>query len=276
MPLFQFNYDGPKYKFNNTYSIESFDYKKGMPNNIAGLSKLDMKEIKSARWALVANKPNDYYRTEINLLLIAFRCYAASNCYIKWRFCKENSLHSTCLNDKFRNLAILSSNKLSYNDLELIKKGFIKLLEMHTISNRTKITLYFIWESLCENKHIPAYIFLMCALESLFTNDDPKNNTKILIQRIYSFFNKGSIYSKKEITKMYKIRSNMIHGRIVPTSQNDLKRREENIKDLANLEEMVLLCIKKILDEKIYSKYKSNKLRDEYLKALTKNNFKNS
>jgi len=271
MPLFEFDYEGSEIKFTNNYSLESFDHNKEIPDNITGLSKLDISQISLEDWALVVNNPNEYYRSEINLLLIAFRIYAQSNAFIKWRFCKENSSHSTCLNDRFRNLAMASSVNLTEQDLSLVKDGFLKILEMYKISDRTKNALYFIWRGLCAEKHIDAYILLVCAIEALFSNETSEDVTKTLIKRTQKFLSEIKGFGGDQIKRIYKIRSDMVHGRIAHTDKKDLIQRGQNIKNLAKLELLVFACIKKILEEKIYLKYNDTNMKEKFLNDLMNN-----
>ena len=271
MPLFEFSYEGPEIKFTNNYSLESFDHNKEIPDNIPGLSKLDISQISLETWALVVNNPNEYYRSEINLLLIAFRIYTQSNAFIKWRFCKENSLHSTSLNKRFRNLAMTSTVNLSEQDLNSVKDGFLKILEMYKISDRTKNALYFVWRGLCAEKHIDAYILLVCAIEALFSNETSESVTKTLIKRTQKFLSGIEGFGGDQIKKIYKIRSDMVHGRIAHTDKKDLNQREQNIKNLAKLELLVFACIKNILEEKIYLKYIDTDTKENFLNDLMNN-----
>ena len=258
-------------KHPNNYSLESFDYNKEIPDNITGLSKLGVSQISLEDWALVVNNPNEYYRSEINLLLVAFRIYAQSDTFIKWHFCKENPSHSTCLNDRFRNLAMTSSINLTEQNLNSVKDGFLKILEMYQISDRTKNALYFIWRGLCAEKHIDAYILLVCAIEALFSNEASEDVTKTLIKRTQKFLSGIKGFGGDQVKKIHKTRSDMVHGRIAHTDKKDLAQRKQNIKKLAKLELLVFACIKKILKEKIYLKYNDTDMKEKFLNDLMNN-----
>ncbi|MCK4809775.1 MAG: hypothetical protein KAS99_02415 [Candidatus Omnitrophica bacterium] len=271
MPLCEFNYEGREIKFTNNYSLESFDHNKEIPDNRTGLSELDISQISLENWALVVSNPNEYYRSEINLLLIAFRIYAQSNAFIKWRFCKENPSYSARLNERFRNLTMTSSVNITEQDLNLVKDGFLKVLEMYKISDRTKNALYFIWRGLHAEKHIDAYIFLVCAIEALFSNETSEDVTKTLIKRTQKFLSGIEGFGGDQIKRIYKIRSDIVHGRIAHTDKKDLIQREQNIKDLAKLELLVFSCIKRILEEKVYLKYTDTSIKEKFLNDLMNN-----
>ena len=61
--------------------------------------------------------------------------------------------------------------KQTIRTMSPVKDGFLRILEMYDVSDRTKNTFYFTWRGLCAEKYIDAYIFLVCALESLFSSE---------------------------------------------------------------------------------------------------------
>lgn len=269
MPLFEFSYKGNEIQFTDNYSLEHFDHEKDIPQDLAGLSKLGISHISLENWALIANSPNENYRSEINLLLMALRIYAQSNAFIKWRFCKEDPAHLTRLGDyeRFRNLATASSRRIAEESLLTVRNGFLNLLEMYAVSDRTKNALYFTWRGLCSRKHIDAYIFLVCAIEALFSNETSEDVTKTLIKRTQNFLSGIRGFGGDQIKRIYKIRSDMVHGRI-PHTDKDSDQAKQNIKNLGKLESLVFTCIKKILDEKIYSKYNDIDAKEKFLNDL--------
>ena len=169
MPLFDFNYNGKEIRFTDKYSLEYFDLKKDIPKDLAGLSGIDVSHLSLENWALIVNSPNENYRSEINLLLIAFRIYAQSNVFIKWRFCKDDPAHLKRLvgEDRFRNLVMAQSDIVEQESLHTVRNGFLNLLEMYEVSDRTKNALYFTWRGLCSHKYIDAYFFQVKHLQML-------------------------------------------------------------------------------------------------------------
>lgn len=257
MPLFEFSYNGNRFQFTDNYYLDHFDCKKDVPQVLPGLSKLDISHISLENWAIIANNPNKSYHSEINLLLMALRVYEQSNAFIKWRFCKEDSANSARIGgyERFRNLAMTSSRSIGEGGLSTVRNGFLNLLEMYQVSDRTKNALYFVWRGLCSRKHIDAYILLVCAIEALFSNETTEEITKTIIKRTQRFLSGIKGFGGDQIKKIYKIRSDMVHGRI-PHTDKDSEQAKQNIKNLAKLESLVFTCIKKILDEKVYLQYK--------------------
>lgn len=274
MPLFNFNYEGEEYKFSDIYTIKGFDPEKDIPKNcLDGISKIGLSQISLENKALIAESPDfDYYKSEINLLLLAFKIYACANVLIKWRFCDENQTHSTMLNDTYRNLLIDVNEFLSESDLDNIKTGFHKLKEMYAISARMKNAIFFLWQSFHIGKHVGVYVFLTCALEALFSGESRDKPTSILLNRISSFVEGDSRFSKTQIDKIYDVRSDMVHGRIKHTDKKELEERSKNLEKLAKLEALVFTCFRKFLDEEIYLKFNDEEEKESYLNNLTNKN----
>ena len=207
MPLFEFSYNGNRFQFTDDYYLDHFDYKKDFPQDLAGLSEFDISHISLENWAIIAKNPNECYHSEINLLLMALKIYAQSNAFIKWRFYKEDSANSTRIGgfDRFRNLAMTSSRRIGESGLSTVRDGFLNLLEMYQVSDRTKNSLYFVWRGLCSRKHIDAYIHLVCAIEALFSNETAEDITKTLIKRTQRFLSGINGFGGDQIKRIYKI-----------------------------------------------------------------------
>jgi len=271
MPLFKFSYEGAKFQFTDNVFLERFSYEKDVPQDIPGISRLDASHISLEHWALTASYTYERYESEINLLLAALRIYAQANAFVKWRFCSEDPSQSTRIpsSQRFRKLASSSSRRVDEQTLIVVRDGFLRLLEMYSASDRTKNALYFLWRGLCSVKHIDAYIFLVCVIEALFSNDTPEDATKILIKRTQRFLSGIKGYGGDQIKSIYKIRSNMVHGRILHTEQGS-ERVAQNVRNLAKLESLVFACLRKMLDERIYLEYRDDGTREKLLNGLMK------
>lgn len=271
MPLFQFSYGGKEFIFSEHYSLEKFDANRDIPDNVkSSLSSSDVSYLFQEDWALVATNPSDYFKSEVNMLLISLRIYAKSNAFIKWRFCEEDSRYSTCLNDRFRNLLSQADSDVTEETLYVVKNRFLEIMEMYSVSDRTKNALYFIWRGLCAEKHIDAYIFFVCALESLFSKETSEEGTKTIIKRIYKFLSEIKGFGGDQIKNIYKMRSDMVHGRISHTDKGNSGKRKNNLKNLGKLEELVFVCMNKILTEKTYLLYGNVDKKETFFNDLTK------
>lgn len=272
MPLFQFHYNGSKFKFSDDYSLEHFDSDEDIHESAkSGLSDIDLSCLRQEDWALVATNPNDKFKSELNMLLISFRIFAKSNAFIKWRFCTENQKYSTRLNDRFRNLLTMANLNITEKMLTTVKNGFLQIVEMYNISDRTKNTFYFTWRGLCVEKHMDAYILLVCALESLFSNETAEDVTKTVIKRIQKFLSRKG-FGGDQIKKIYQIRSDMVHGRISHTDKKDTQKRKNNLDNLGKLEELLFVCLQKLIDGNLYRIYGDTEKKEKYFNELIGDN----
>jgi hypothetical protein len=269
MPLFEFSHKGKGFHFTDNYSLQRFDYKEHVPQELPGLSDIDVSHLTLENWALVADNPPESYHFEIILLLIALRIYAQSSAFIKWRFCIEDPTHNALIGDygRLRKLSVTSCRSIEESGLCSVRDGFVRLLEMNQVSDRTKNALYFIWRGLYSRNHIDIYIFLVCAIEALFSSEDSEDVTRILIKRTQRFLSGTKGFGGDQIKRIYKIRSDMVHGRI-PFTEKNSEQAKKNIEKVAKLERLVLTCMEKMLDEKIYLQYKDTDLKEKYLNDL--------
>lgn len=266
MPLFDFSYyNGEEFPFiEGKYALQSFIADEEIPQ-IKLFSKLDIDYMEMESWALVAENPDtSKYKQEVNLLLLSFRIYKLARVFIKYRLCKEDvNLCSRLNNTMGYILPRESTNLVTTNDLKTINKGFLKMLEMDTISNRTHNALYFMYRGFCSEKMMDAFLLLMIALESLFSNEEHYGATKTICSRVSNFLDSKSGCMYNDIEELYVLRSNITHGRIVVS--DEIKGK---LQTLYKLQYVIIECMKKILNEDVYTIYKNVKDKENY---FTKN-----
>ena len=267
MPLFDFVYeDSQGFEFDGgKYALRRFNPDDEIPN-VDLFSKLDVEYMKEECWALVAQDPDtNKYKQEVNILLLSFKIYKLSTLFIKYHLCKEDETICSILNDTMQFvLREKSSIIISRNDLEVINNGFSNLLQMHTISNRTQNALYFLYRGFHSTKMIDRFMFLMSAIESLFSGENRGGATKTVCSRVSSFLNNKERCKYQDINDLYDLRSKIVHGRVVV--KDEIKGQ---LPTLHELEYIVTECMKKILDENIYPIYE-NKKKENYFDELVK------
>ena len=266
MPLFDFdNESSEEFVFSGgKYALRKFNAEDEIPE-VPGLSELDIEYIKQESWALVAEDPDlKKYREEINILLLAFRIFKMARVFIKYRSCKEDDSYCTRLNDY---LHIVMPNKsngiITLNDLNVINKGFSKLLQMKPISDRTRNAIYFMYRGFCAGKMIDSFLFLMCAIEALFSKENPGGATKTICSRVSKFLGNKSGYEYNDINELYVLRSNITHGRVVVG--DEIKGK---LNTLYKLQDVLVECMKKILDKEIYLIYSDVQNNERYFNDL--------
>ena len=267
MPLFDFDYkDYQEFIFDgDRYALQRFVADDEIPK-IAGLSELDIEHMRLESWALIADNPDlNKYKEEINLLLIAFKIYKLSRLHIVYRLCRDNDNLCARINETMCSiLPEKSYSPITFDDLKIIDKGFSNLLKMDLISNRTHNALYFLYLGFFNFHWFAAFIFLMSALEALFSKEESGEVTKTICSRVSHFLNSKPKCTYKDVEMLYDIRSRMLHGNI-KVSDSD-----SNLENLHHLEHVVTECMKKILDEKIYLKYSNVRDKEDYYNTLAK------
>ena len=117
-----------------------------------------------------------------------------------------------------------SYSPITFDDLKIIDKGFSNLLKMDLISNRTHNALYFLYLGFFNFHWFAAFIFLMSALEALFSKEESGEVTKTICSRVSHFLNSKPKCTYKDVEMLYDIRSRMLHGNIkVSDSDSNLE-----------------------------------------------------
>ena len=103
----------------------------------------------------------------------------------------------------------------------------------------------------------------MCALESLFSSEEPTGMTKTICSRVSKFLSCKPEYEYKDIEKLYDLRSKIVHGKVIVE-----KEIKHELCTLHKLQDVLVEFMKKILDEKIYPMYANIDKKEKYLSNL--------
>lgn len=266
MPLFDFcNESSEEFEFSvGKYSLREFDATNEIPE-VELFSKQDVELMRMESWALVAEgKDLKQIEEEVNILFLSFRIYKLARAFIKYLLCKQDVFCCATLNNVMQLVLPNESNKtITLSDLSIIDKGFSKLLQMITISNRTRNAIYFMYRGFCTGKMIDSFMFLMCVIESLFSDEKRSGMTKTICSRVSKFLGNKSRYEYNDIEELYDLRSKIVHGKVVV---------EDEIKDQLNtlykLQYVLVECMKKMLDKEIYRIYSDVQNKECYFNDL--------
>jgi hypothetical protein len=266
MPLFDFyNDSSEEFVFEGgKYALRRFNPDNEIPDTEL-FSKLDVEYMKQESWAIVAENPDlEKYMQEVNILLLSFKIYTLSRLFIKYCLCKEDETLCSILNDTMQFvLKAKSSLIISSDDLDVINNGFSNLLKMHPISNRTQNALYFLYRGFHSSKMIDSFMFLMSAIESLFSGEKRGGVTKTICSRVSNFLNNKTRCKYQNIEDLYDLRSKIVHGRVIV--DDEIKG---HLATLHELEYVITECMKKMLDKKIYLIYGNVQQKEIYFKNL--------
>ncbi|MBW8003201.1 MAG: hypothetical protein FVQ80_14470 [Planctomycetes bacterium] len=266
MPLFDFSKESSEeYMFSGgKYALRRFDVADEVPD-IELFSERDIGVMEFQSWALVAEAENlEHYKEEINRILLSFKIYKLARVFIKYRLCKEDIKCCSILNDYLHIVMPDESNRvIALNDLDVIDKGFSKLLQMDTISNRTHNAIYFMYRGFCAHKMIDSFVLLMCAIESLFSNECRSGATRTICSRVSKFLDCKSGYGYEDIEELYNLRSKIVHGKVVV--EDEIKGQ---LSTLYKVQYVLVECMKKMLDKEIYRIYSDVQKKECYFNDL--------
>ena len=268
MPLFQFRYlDSEPFHFSGKeFRIDNFDSADEIPE-VDIFSKYDVDHMNLESWAVVFEHDDiERYKIKNNLLLLSFRIFSKGKPpFIKYRLCKENIKKCSRLSTPMTYIHEFEKDLLphSISDLERINQGFKALIEMDAISYRCHNALYFMYLANHTTHWIDSFMFHMSTLEAIFSKDKRGGATKTICTRVSSFLESKSRFEYSDIDHLYDIRSRIVHGNIVAK-----KEPGENLKELHHLQFVVIECMKKIIQKKVYLKFIDKKTRDSYLGTL--------
>jgi hypothetical protein len=169
------------------------------------------------------------------------------------------------LNSTITYIHEFEKNPIPYTKEELliIDTGFQNLTKMDGISPRCHNAIYFLFLAFHHTHWIVSFMFLMNTLEAIFSKDTPGAATETICTRVSSILESKPGCNFDDIFQLYEIRSRIVHGNIVAN-----KEPIEYLKHLHHLQDIVIECMKKLLNERIYSKFEDKETRDSYLGTL--------
>lgn len=262
MPLFEFNYMDDEFEFSDQrFSIRRFDPPADL-HEAGILSREDVAGIRHAQWALVADVAEDKkYEEDVSLLLMAFRILATDlSPVIRYRLHEkiQNSVRLTEI-QAFTHIETRSPEAYDVQKLTLVNQAYSVLLAADVVSTRVSNAFYFLYSSFHSTHWIHAFVFMMSALESLFSKDQPGAATRTICERVAGLLSDPEITSDI-LNQLYAIRSRIVHG--------DLEAHEnpnDNLDDLVRLERITIMCFRRMIDQRSFDHYATPWQRDTYL-----------
>lgn len=271
MPLFDFmNSNAREFEFGDgTYRLRRFDPDTDIPkDDIPGLSEMDIKYIKRELWALVAENPDlNTYEEDINRLLLSFKIHTLARLFIKYRLCADDTSLCRVISERMNYiLAEKSPRQISVEQLEQVNTGFERLQEMDAIdsvSSRTHNAIYFMYGAYFTAGHaLYLFVLLFTVLEALFSKEEGGAATRTICERASSFLDSQPRCTYSDIERLYNIRSELVHGK------RRASESDKNLADAHELEFVVTECMKKMLAQHIYLKYKNVAEKENYFNQL--------
>lgn len=267
VPLFEFELnDVTRYAFADCAIVIEPLMHDEIPK-VALFSEQDIEFMQRESWALTYDSLNtNSYKSLVNLLLISFRVFSDYNPpFIKYRLCKAN--HQFCARleqPMLYNFAVQRPrNPFSDAELSQVDTGFQHLRKMDAVSPRTHNALYFVYRAFHTDKWIDSFLLLMSSLEALFSNDTSQAATRAITRRVSSLLGDGPRCTEADIRKLYHLRSDMTHGRVVVDDDAG-----KNLDQLGHLEYIVSRCFRELVNTGAYVHYEDKLRRDRFMGML--------
>jgi hypothetical protein len=267
MPLFEFELKGTtRFAFADCALVIEPLTDRDIPR-IALFSEQDIGFMQCVSWALVyESSDTNGYKSLVNLLLIAFRVLS-DNCppFIKYRLCAANPQLCTRLGQPmlYNDTVQRPHKPFDGTDLKHIDNGFKHLRRMDAVSPRTHNALYFAHRAFHTDKWIDSFLLLMSSLEALFSNDTPGAATGAITRRVSSLLGNRSRCTDGEVKGLYRLRSDMTHGRVVV--DDDARK---NLEQLGHLEFVTNQCFRELVNTGVYAHYETSLKREQFMRAL--------
>ncbi len=287
VPISDFQYIGENVSLNSMWGdnkfhekIKNFDFdgillKRVESNDIDFLDDIDVlsdsdkREIRGCYWAFYFKCEEEMYDSfvgKINLLLLSFRIHKKSDISVKYFLCKNDSSESERYSEdwKYALADIKNHSELNIEDLDVIKGGVQLLENFEKTSFRTSHAVNFLFLGYTSYYWMEAFILFVTSLETLVSPSTENQVTNRIIKRTVKLIDDNTICSRTKLDDLYKLRSNITHGRILVGI--DFKDHKT---DLQDLQKIVLSAFKTILSKNFNSIYKNEKSKELFFEVNT-------
>ncbi len=193
------------------------------------------------------------YMENINLLMLAFRIFARADCSFEYILNVSNTHLSRKNIDIWKRSINTKKHPSIFNieSLRKIKEGYLRLQQFNSISARTKHSIQFLYLGYISFYWMQAFILFMTSLETLVSpNLITDKITSIIINRILKILPNNSICNKTQLNKIYSLRSDIVHGKILTNLQ-----LEKEMPLLVKLQNVVLSIYNNMLQRDFFSIY---------------------
>lgn len=295
VPIFDFSYIGenksrlsmwPQNDFHNNlknYIIDSeynivlkrfIEFVNWESLDIYVLSKYDIEYLHQAEWffEFKCNKDKEEdYKLKLNLFLLAARIVLKIDLSIKYILCKDAPRLSTKYSDDWK-YAIAEKNvkrerqEINSLDLDKVVIAYNRLQEFFNVSPRTAHSVNFLFLAYTSYYWMESYMLLMTALETLVSPDEREAIVGPVTKRVVLLINDKKICSKTKFGKIYELRSDIIHGKVLV----DIKFENE-LPRLQQLQKITLAVYNKLLNEDYRSIYMTENNKEKYYSELIHN-----
>lgn len=288
IPLFEFDYSGiidddkiwnqnydstmlPKdyVFFDDRIVLKCFNVYKDYPEiDIDFFSSFEKRSMHECKWCLsiIADEAKHFqYSQYLNLLLASFRIYYNTKCYAKFKLCKRYPIHDRKLHSIFLSTLSKEQKKRIFclEDMEVVNGAFENTIKLFHKSFRTRHALNFMYLGYTEYYALSSFILFITALESFYLPYKFSRIKALLRKRVPNFINDSSIVDEITIDELYKLRSEITHGKI--KAELDMR---EFLPKVSKIQKILTATLKKIFDDNLIDIFSSEETKERYFGRL--------
>ena len=266
VPIFGHNsFDSELLPFNfGAEGVRLNTHDKSMVPISKNISEYSSSQIKSAHYSFEFEGINkDIAMHDITLILLSCRItQSMTSPYIKYRYTAGLENSGVILTETPTTNETHLKKQKYYSDecLNQVKDMFLGLKSMEFVSERTANALYFVSRELYSQHWIDSFIFLSSAIESLLSKDKAGGATKAIVRRLAYFLSEYNV-EEQEISNLYSVRSEFVHGRY----RYEPDKQQDNLELLGRMEQLTYWLLKKYVSEALYNHYETKVRRDKFL-----------
>ena len=207
------------------------------------MSTEDKKRLLEPFFCLIIDKNKHEPKVASITFIISSRLIKRSKVFIRYRV--DNSSELVKVRDDYPFVTSSEATPvITPTEFQRLCRLFSGLNVFKTINTRTSNAVYFLGMAYRSRKWLESLLFHVCALETLTSASERERNvTNKFTDRIHNFIG----YNKDELALIYKIRSELVHGRY------QWESGEENLRLNRIAEEACRKVFSKILLETNYS-----------------------
>ena len=252
-----------KFDFYNHFQSDSFEI----------FSKNDVYDIALNHWAFqFKSTQKQLYKIvkKLNLFLLICRIDSNSSIGIKYVICRNAPHLSDRFSEFWKPALIGSKSGVEHFNTTLLKKLLIRynrLLDFNSLSTRTAHALNFLLLAYTSYYWMESFILFITSLETLVSPSSENQITSKILKRTVKLINNVEICSKTKLEKLYELRSNIIHGRILV----DLNFKEY-LDNIQKLQIIVLTAFKTILNKNFKTIYLDEESKENFYTNLENDN----
>ena len=235
------------------------------------LSKVDLDYLYQSEWYFefrCEQEKEEDYKLKLNLFLLSIRIILQCDLSIKYILCKSVPHLSSKYSDDWKyavaeKIPKRETEEFNKYHLEEVVIAYNCLKDFFNVSPRTAHAVNFLFLAYTSYYWMESYMLLMTALETLVSPDKIGTIVPEVTDRVVSLINDKNTCSKTKFSKIYSLRSDIIHGKILVNINF-----EKELPRLRQLQVITLKVFNILLHNDFKMIYKSENSKESFYNDL--------